>query len=65
MGRTGHFKIRVFLSNSPDANFGDRLEASFESEPASLLRFSEDLRAALREHREASANLYLVGGSAV
>jgi hypothetical protein len=65
VGRAGHFKIRVLLSDFRSDELGDRLEASFETEPASLLRFSEDLRRALDERREASANLYVLGGPAV
>jgi hypothetical protein len=65
VGRAGHFKIRVMLSGFRGDELRDRLEASFETEPASLLRFTEEIRRALGERREASASLYVLGGPAV
>jgi hypothetical protein len=66
VGRRGHFQVRVVLSDySRNLGHADRIEASFETEPASLLRFSDDLRCVLGERREASVKLYVIAGPAV
>ena len=61
----GHVGIRAVLGEVPNRERRDRLEAHFETEPASLLRFSEEVRRAVLAHIVTTIALYVVGGPAV
>jgi len=63
--RRGHIAVRVVLVEVPSSERPDRLEAHFETEPAPLLRFVEEIRSAVMARRVTTIALYVLGGPAV
>lgn len=60
----GYLAIRVLLTEAPTSKRPDRLEAYFETEPASLLRFIGEIRGALATRSLATIALYVAQGPA-
>ena len=61
----GHIRIRVLLAEVPASEWPVSLEANFETEPAPLLRFAQEVRRALGTRLQTTVRLYVSGGSAV
>jgi hypothetical protein len=62
--RRGHIGIRALIAEVPNSEQRDRLEVQFQTEPAPLLRFVEDIRRALAARVVTTVALYVVGGPA-